>query len=318
MNHMTETRARRYRDGLRRSAQVGADILAAGGSAMDAVVASTAAMEDSGIFNAGLGACLNFEGDIELDAAVMNGSDRDFGAVAGVRAVKNPVMLARHVMLDTEHCLLGAEGAAAFAREMKLPFRENYPSESRLADWRDKKRTLDSLVGIDSLSEMVASLGGSLGEDENDPVGRGDTVGSVAMDQEGRLAAAVSTGGIWMKKPGRIGDSPLPGAGIWAVDGEGAAVATGTGELILRVLLCREVVDRMKSGSEMPCQDGIDLLGQTFGEGSGGVVAIRPGGAPEVAFNTRGMGRAVWRSGCSDIGTAIWPDDDWDREIDLS
>jgi len=195
---------------------------------------------------------------------------------------------------------------------MGLPFRSNYPSEARLADWRDKKRTLDSLVGLDSLSERVASLGGAWGEEEDDPVGRADTVGCVAMDREGNLAAAVSTGGIWMKRPGRIGDSPLPGAGIWAVNGEGASVATGTGELILRVLLCREVVESMKAGAAFPCQEGIDLLGTTFGEGSGGVIGIRPGGEPSFAFNTRGMGRALWRDNGEGIGTAIWPDDPWE------
>jgi isoaspartyl peptidase/L-asparaginase-like protein (Ntn-hydrolase superfamily) len=311
MNQMTEARSARYRRGLYRAAQAGVERLEAGGSAFDAVTAATAAMEDSGIFNAGLGACLTAAGEIELDAAVMDGRDRGFGAVAGVRGVKNPIELARHVLLDTEHCILGGEGAAQFAAEMGLPFRTNYPSEARLADWRDKKRTLDSLVGLDSLSERVASLGGALGEDEDDPVGRGDTVGCIAMDREGNLAAAVSTGGIWMKQAGRIGDSPLPGAGIWSVNGEGAAVATGTGELILRVLLCREVVERMKADSAFPCREGIDLLGATFGEGSGGVIGIRPGGEPSFSFNTRGMGRALWRDGGEGIATAIWPDDPW-------
>jgi len=316
MNNMTEARAHRYRRGLRRAAEAGVVLLRAGGSAREAAIASVVAMEDSGVFNAGLGACLNAAGDIELDAAVMDGRDRGFGGIAGVRGVKNPIELAKHVMLDTEHCLLGGAGAAEFARELGLPFRSNYPSEARLADWRDKKRTLDSMVGLDSLSERVASLGGALGEDEADPVGRGDTVGCVAMDRDGNLAAAVSTGGIWMKQPGRIGDSPLPGAGIWAVNGEGASVATGTGELILRVLLCREVVERMKSGSDFPCQDGVDLLGSTFGEGSGGVVGIQPGGEPKFAFNTRGMGRAVWRDDSEGIGTAIWPEDDWDYQLE--
>ncbi len=315
MNQMTEARSARYRAGLHSAAQAGVTLLEAGESAFDAVIAATAAMEDSGVFNAGLGACLTSAGEIELDAAVMDGRDRGFGAVAGVRGVKNPIQLARHVMLDTEHCLLGAEGAAQFAVELGLPFRSNYPSAARLADWRDKKRTLDSLVGVDSLSERVSSLGGAWGEDENDPVGRADTVGCVAMDREGNLAAAVSTGGIWMKRPGRIGDSPLPGAGIWSVNGEGASVATGTGELILRVLLCRQVVESMKAGSAFPCQEGVDLLGETFGEGSGGVIGISPGGEPSFAFNTRGMGRALWRDGGEGIATAIWPDDPWDYSL---
>lgn len=317
MNNMTDPRAARYRAGLRESAQAGVDLLQAGESALDAVVAATVVMEDSGVFNAGLGACLTSAGDIEMDAALMDGRDRGFGAVAGVRAVKNPILLSRHVLFDTAHCLLGAEGAAEFAREMGLPFRSNFPSEARLADWQDKRRTLDQLVGIDSLSERVASLGAVFGEAEDDPVGRGDTVGVCAMDRDGNIAAAVSTGGIWMKQPGRIGDSPLPGAGIWSVNGQGAAVATGTGELILRVLLCREVVDRMEGGASSACRKGIALLGEVFGEGSGGVIGIGPEGDAGFSFNTRGMGRALWRDGSEAIGTAIWPDEEWDRELPL-
>ncbi|MEE2829619.1 MAG: isoaspartyl peptidase/L-asparaginase, partial [Myxococcota bacterium] len=178
-----------------------------------------------------------------------------------------------------------------------------------------KRRTLDSLVGIESLSEQVASLGGALGEQEDDPVGRGDTVGVCVLDREGNLAASVSTGGIWMKMPGRIGDSPLPGAGLWAVNGCGAAVATGTGEAILRVLLCREVVDRMEAGAGAGCSAGIALLEEVFGSGSGGVVGIDKDGEASFAFNTRGMGRALWREGSEEIATAIWPDEDWDRPL---
>ncbi|MEE2830178.1 MAG: isoaspartyl peptidase/L-asparaginase, partial [Myxococcota bacterium] len=177
MTNMTDPRAARYRDGLRKAARAGVERLQAGESALEAAIASTVCMEDSGVFNAGLGSCLTSAGTIEMDAALMDGRDRDFGAVAGVRGVANPILLARHVMADTVHCLLGAEGASDFARELGLRFRKDFPSSERMKDWETKRRTLDSLVGIESLSEQVASLGGALREQEDDPVGRGDTVG---------------------------------------------------------------------------------------------------------------------------------------------
>lgn len=249
MRSLSESDERRYREGLREACSRGASLLEQGASALDAVTTAVTVMEDLGVFNAGLGSCLTSAGEIEMDAAVMRGSDRGFGAVAGIRGVANPVLVARKVMEETRYCILGAEGATKFAREQGFDFREGFPSESRLEDWRRKKASV--LAKGAAESSGLAALGGVLGVSPGHPGAAdeaSDTVGACALDRHGSLASAVSTGGLWLKRPGRIGDSPLPGAGLWALDGVGAAVSTGTGETILRTLLCKEVVDRMAGG----------------------------------------------------------------------
>ncbi|HCP47559.1 MAG TPA: hypothetical protein DIU15_16075, partial [Deltaproteobacteria bacterium] len=272
MKKMGDVRAKRYRQSLRDAAALGMTMLSGGSSALDAVEASVVHMEDSGAFNAGLGSCLTAGGCIEMDAAVMDGAQRLFGGVAAVPGVANPVRLARLVAETTPHCLLAGEGAAALARQHGLVFRVDFPSQERLDEWRKKKQRLEASADND-LSSRLAAMGGVLGASEEDrvvdaeppvdgsqegdgsePQQRGDvdlghdTVGAVALDASGHVAAAVSTGGLWLKLPGRVGDSPLPGAGLWADDDVGAAVATGTGESILRALLSKEVVDRLNEG----------------------------------------------------------------------
>jgi len=306
----------RYRSALRAACGQAAALLKDGAGALDAAIEATRYMEDLGQFNAGLGSCLNMDGEIEMDAAVMNGTDRGFGAVAGVRGVANPVVLARQVMEKTRHCVLAGEGAAAFARELSLPFRADFPSQERRADWQAKKVALEVKGGLESGG--LAALGGVLGESLAEPAPvdeASDTVGACALDASGHLASAVSTGGLWLKQAGRIGDSPLPGAGLWALDSLGAAVATGTGESILRMLLCKEVVDRMADGAGLAAQAGIDLLEQQFGIGMAGVVGIDAWGRAGFAFNTRGMGRALWTTGMDEPAVAVWPGETWDRGV---
>ena len=148
------------------------------------------------------------------------------------------------------------------------------------------------------------------------PVSRGDTVGACALDASGSCAGAVSTGGIWLKLPGRVGDVPLPGAGLWvAPDGSGVAVATGTGESLLRTLICREAVDFMDSRSaQRACELAIELLTRETGAGQGGIIGVdRDGFGWGLA--TRGMGRAVWREGMDEPAVAVWPDEAWDRAV---
>jgi beta-aspartyl-peptidase (threonine type) len=328
MKDMADAREGRYREGLRAAAAAGARVLEAGGEALDAVVAAVVLMEDSGIFNAGLGSCLTEIGDVEMDAALMRGQDRGFGAVAGVREVANPVLLARGIMTRTPHCILGGAGAVRFARELGLPFREDFPSVTRRAEWERKRAGLPPRLPDGephALTQHLATLGAVAGEagedgteDAQTPVGRRDTVGAAAVDAGGHVAAAVSTGGIWMKMHGRIGDSPLPGAGLWAVDGQGAAVATGTGEALMRVLICREVVDAMRGpgvSADAAAEAGISLLNQHFGPDVGGVIVVRPDGDLGFAFNTRGMGRAAWRPGMAEPAAAVWPGEEWDRAL---
>lgn len=314
MRALAESDESRYRKGLREACAKGSAILESGGLALDAVSEAVRVMEDLGDFNAGLGSCLTIDGEIEMDAAVMRGSDRGFGAVAGIRGVANPVLVARKVMEETRYCILGAEGAVNFAREQGLGFREDFPSASRREDWQRKKISVASKGGLESGG--LAALGGVLGRPSGppDPLDEvSDTVGACALDAHGGMATAVSTGGLWLKRAGRIGDSPLPGAGLWAVDGIGAAVSTGTGETILRTLLCKEVVDRMPLGAEGACGEGIALLEATFGPGTAGVIAIDSQGRAGFALNTRGMGRALWTGDMAEPAVAVWPDESWDR-----
>lgn len=314
MRALAEGDESRYRGGLREACSKGAAILERGGLALDAVCEAVRVMEDLGEFNAGLGSCLTTDGEIEMDAAVMRGADRGFGAVAGIRAVANPVLVACKVMEETRYCILGAEGATNFAREQGLAFREDFPSQSRLEDWQRKKVSVASSGGLESGG--LAALGGVLGRPSgqltpSDEVS--DTVGACAFDAHGGMATAVSTGGLWLKRAGRIGDSPLPGAGLWAVDGIGAAVATGTGETILRTLLCKEVVDRMALGVGRACVEGIGLLEEHFGAGMAGVIALDSEGRAGFALNTGGMGRALWTAQMAEPAVAVWPDEAWDR-----
>ena len=319
MRGMTPEREQRYRDGLRAAAAAGSAVLQGGGSALDAAIAAVVSMEDGGVFNAGLGSCLTSEGAVEMDAAVMRGSDRGIGAVASLSAVANPVLLARDVLDHTPHCLLAAEGALAFARERGHTLRTDFPPADRLAQWEAKKARLEARAAGKSLEQGLAELGGVLGDQEepvgDDPVGDDhDTVGAVAYDGEG-VAAAVSTGGIWLKMPGRVGDSPLPGAGYWALDSDGASVATGTGESLMRVMICKEVADRIAVHGDAPraCAEAVALLEEHFGPNQGGVIAVGPDGAPGWAINTGGMGRALWRGGMERPAVAVWPDEDWDE-----
>ncbi|MCK6526663.1 isoaspartyl peptidase/L-asparaginase [Myxococcota bacterium] len=290
-----------YRAGMADAVRAGWGSFAAGGAVLDAAVEAVVAMEASGGFNAGLGSALNRDGDVEMDAAVMRGADRLVGAVGAVRRVASPVRLAREVAEGTPHCLLVGEGALAFARERGLPLRRGFPSAAQRAEWRRRLASRDS-EGVSGL----AAAGSGIGPGQ-DP-GR-DTVGAVACDGRGGVAAAVSTGGLWLKLPGRVGDSPLPGAGYWAEDGVGAAVATGTGETILRVLMCRAIVDAMARGAHPgeACRVGVALVEERFGTDTAGAIAVDARGRTGHAFNTGGMGRAVMGEGRGDPVVGVLP-----------
>jgi len=319
MPSMDRSRGSRFRATMRAGAELGGRVLLDGGSPLDAVVEANVLMEDSGVFNGGLGSVLTAEGRIEMDAAVMRGSDRGYGAVAGVTGLRSPVRLARAVMERTPHCMLIGAVAEALAREVGLPLREDFPSAERLADWRRRRALMDETKHM-NLAERVAALGGVLGEEveeaEHEPVGSGDTVGVIALDASGSVAVGDTTGGIWMKLPGRVGDSPLPGAGLWAVDGQGAAMATGIGEPILKCLLSKEAVDRIPTLGAQGAADGaLALMEASFGPEIGGVLCVGCGGDVGFAFHTRGMGRALWQGGMDEAAVGVWPGEDWDRPL---
>jgi beta-aspartyl-peptidase (threonine type) len=301
---MDPARLARYREGLAEAALAGFRALAGGGSALDAVEAAVRAMEASGAFNAGVGSCLNLEREVECDAAVMVGEDARAGACGAVRRVKHPVTLARRIAEATDHVLLVGAGAERLAEGLGLEGWTEPPTPERLREhdeiaerWRAVPR-----------GERLARLALVLRHGAEARRARGlealDTVGAVAIDAGGRLASAVSTGGLWLKLPGRVGDAALPGAGIWADDRRGAASATGIGEAIIRVGLARTAVDGMGSA-----RTGVDVaiaaLSERIGRDTAGVIAIDASGSPAAAMNTRAMGRAYLGEGMDAPAVAV-------------
>jgi len=231
------------------------------GGALAAAVAAVRLMEDAPLLNAGLGACLNADGVAELDAAVMLGDGLRAGAVGAVRDVRHPVDLAREVMEEGRHVLLVGEGASRFAAER----------------------------GVERCDPEVFVAARRAGE----AAPSGDTVGAVARDSGGGLAVAVSTGGLAGKRPGRIGDSPLVGAGLYADADAGAACATGVGEGFIRTVLCHRAVERLASGAAAAvAEECLELLARRAG-GRGGLIVLGREGAPAAAWNTPHMAWAM-------------------------
>lgn len=258
------------------AAERGAAVLAAGGSALDAVEAAARWLEDDPLFNAGLGAVLNADGEVELDASVMNGETLEAGAVAVVKTVKNPVSLARLVMEKSPHVLLVGEGADAFARAQGVPA----IAPGSLVTPLQRQRWLERTA-----SPRADSAGGKHG-----------TIGAVAVDQRGQVAAATSTGGTAGKLKGRVGDSPLIGAGTVADSRWAAASSTGLGEFIIRVGLARAVLEGVRRGAglDAACEEAVAELKRIGGDG--GVIAVTPSGGVGWAFCSERMAGAFVKS----------------------
>ena len=273
---MSEERAAEYHAGLRRALETGRAILAAGGGALDAVTAAVVALEDDPLFNAGRGAVFAAAGTQEMDAAVMEGEQHRAGAVAGIFGPKNPVLAARAVMEHSPHVLLVGNGAVAFCREHGVAFAEPayFHTETR-------RRALER-----TLAQQAA---GSIDDDE---ARRHGTVGAVARDCRGNLAAATSTGGMTGKLPGRVGDSPIIGAGTYADNASCAVSATGHGEFFIRYGVAHEVAARVRYLSQSVAESAravVDELGRIGG--SGGLVAVAADGTVALPFNCSGMYR---------------------------
>ncbi len=272
-------------EGVTAAAEAGRAILRAGGTALDAVCATVVALEDNPAFNAGTGAVLNFDGFCELDASVMESRDSRVGAVSGLRRVKNPVLVARKVMEETDHVMLTGEGALRFARVMGFPDHDPV-TPRREADWRDKKAHIAEALGKHGL-KMRRFLA-------QHPEYAGGTVGAAALDSAGVLAAATSTGGVTLKLVGRVGDSPVPGAGNYASN-EVAASATGTGEYVLRSLATRAISEAVEHGATLAAAvDGVlERLGRQF-DADVGFVAVDRSGRAVAAHRTRDMPHAFF------------------------
>jgi beta-aspartyl-peptidase (threonine type) len=274
---MTAAREALYHAGLVHALVAGREVLAAGGHALDAVTEAVCALEDDPLFNAGRGAVFTRAGTQEMDAAVMDGRDHSAGAVAGIFGPKNPVLAARAVMERSPHVLLIGDGAMAFCREAGLAFADADYFFTK-ARWRALQRTLAE------------------GEDTADEARRHGTVGAVARDRDGNLAAATSTGGMTRKLPGRVGDSPIIGAGTYADNTSCAVSATGHGEFFIRYAVAHEIAARIAHAG-LSLAEAADAVVAELGRigGSGGVVAVGHDGTLALPFNCTGMYRGYVR-----------------------
>jgi beta-aspartyl-peptidase (threonine type) len=263
------------RAGLHAALDAGEAILAAGASALDAVEAAARVLEEDPSFNAGRGSVLAYDGHVELDAAIMDGRDRSCGAVAGIRSTRAPISAARAVMEQSPHVLMSYEGADDFAREVGL---EQVPN--RWFQTAERHRQLDELL--------------AKGSDAFDADIKYGTIGAVAVDVQGHVAAATSTGGLTAKRWGRIGDSPLIGAGTYADDRAAAVSATGLGEVFIRAAAAHELCARIRIGG-MGLQEALDgVLAEVKAlGGNGGLIAVSPSGEASWGFTTPGMYRGM-------------------------
>jgi beta-aspartyl-peptidase (threonine type) len=279
-----EERARR---GLRDALDAGASVLAKAGKAVDAVEAAVRVLEDDPCFNAGRGSTLNAEGIVELDAAIMDGSTRRAGAVAGLRTTRAPISLSRLLMERGPHVFLSYEGADRMAREAGLEQVDN--------SWfmtGERRRQLEELLAKGGFDAEV----------------KYGTVGAVAVDASGHVAAATSTGGLTAKQWGRIGDTPVLGAGTYADDRACAVSATGSGEYFIRAVAAHQLAERVRLTNDS-LQAALDAVLQDISElgGTGGLIAVGPAGECAWGFTTRAMYRGMADDGTRKV--AIYGDE---------
>ncbi len=277
---------------LRSAADAGWGVLAGGGTALAAVEAATRVLEDDPHFDAGFGSYLSLDGEVEVDAILVDGRDLSFGAVAAVRHVQNPISLARLVLTTTPHAMLAGEGAERLARAhgLTVPAADLIAPEV-LKGWRERQRARAATAGGADPAGVMPAAPLSDAERKIWAAGDlGDTVGAVAVDRAGHLAAATSTGGTRDKWPGRVGDSPIMGAGAYADDRSGAVSCTGHGELIMRVCLafatCAEIA--AGAGAQAACDSAMRRLAERTG-GQAGLIAIDRAGRLGWAWNTPAM-----------------------------
>jgi L-asparaginase / beta-aspartyl-peptidase len=265
-----------------KAADAGFSVLGKGGKALDAVEAAVVSMEDNPMFNAGTGSTLNLLGEVEMDAAIMDGKTLRGGAVAILRNIRNPVKVARLVMEQTDHVLIAGQAAERLALKSGL-IRGNLRVARRVRAWKEGRRLLEKKQAR-GLSKTT--LGIFLGK-------QFDTVGALAMDGRGDLAAADSTGGVSLKLPGRIGDSPVLGAGLYADNHSGAATATGTGEQAMRLLISKTACDLMRQQpGPVAATKVIGISTKIFGRGMG-IITLDKNGRFGAAHNTRNLCWAV-------------------------
>ena len=274
--HDDPAHERRARDGLEAALEAGSAILARGGGAVDAVEAAARILEEDPCFNAGRGSVLTEYGEVELDAAIMDGRDRSAGAVAGIKTTRAPISLARRLMEHGPHVFLTGEPADRFAAAAGI---EQVANAFFILP--ERRRQLDEALAAGS---------------DADPIKYG-TIGAVAVDLNGNVAAATSTGGITAKRWGRVGDSPLIGAGTYADDRAAAVSATGSGEYFIRAVAAHQLAERVRIGGES-LQQALDAVLEDIRAlgGKGGLIAVAPDGDAAWGFTTPAMYRAMANS----------------------
>jgi len=282
---------KQYREKLQEALQKGYEMLDQGASAVDAVVETIKIMEDSPLFNAGKGAVFTAEGKNELDASIMDGSNLNAGAVAGVTRIKNPIMAARQVMLQSPHVLLSGDGANRFAEEQGIDMVNNH--------YFYTKRSWESLQRIKAAEKEKQENKHDKGYNLNWFDTKLGTVGCVALDRKGNLAAATSTGGLTNKSHGRIGDSPIIGAGTYADNNTCAISCTGQGEYFIRLAIAYRITAMMAFANismadamKMVIHQHLEKLG-----GVGGAIGLDHQGNIAIEFNTPSMFRAYHKAG---------------------
>lgn len=282
-----------YQQALNDILAAGQRILVDGGSALDAVTEAVRLLEECPLFNAGKGAVLTSAGTYELDASIMDGATLAAGAVTCVKRLRNPILAARAVMERSEHVLFTSEGAEAFAQAQGLEFVEPdyYYTEARYAQWQ-RARQQDGMALLDhDAASLVAKEAAPI-----DPDSKFGTVGAVACDAQGRLAAATSTGGVTNKKVGRVGDTPIVGAGCFA-NNVAAVSCTGTGEMFMRAVAAYDVAAQMEYAGKSLADATDDVVMRKLMaiNGRGGLIAVDAQGNVALPFNTEGMYRGFAR-----------------------
>lgn len=280
---LSEEKQQQYENALQQALDAGYSVLDHGGSAYDAVTVAVSALEDCPLFNAGKGSVFNHEGKHEMDASIMRGDNIDAGAVSGVRNIKNPIRLARMVMEQSEHVFLCGEGAEIFAKQHDIAFEEDayFHDDFRFAQYKE------------ALASDKVQLDHTAAGDK-----KFSTVGAVALDEAGNVCAATSTGGMTNKKFGRVGDTPMIGAGTYANNKTCAVSCTGHGELFIRQVVAHQVHCLMeyKGVSLQEACEQVVMKDLVAIEGEGGLIAIDKNGNISMTFNSEGMYRGCKKS----------------------
>ena len=296
---MTPELEKKYISGLQESMDKGFEMLASGSTALSAVIAAVVALEDNILFNAGRGSVFNSEGHHEMDAAIMDGSNLMAGAVSAVRNIRNPILLAEQVMLNSEHVFLSGQGAKDFAMQQGLKFEEDqyFFSQTRFDQWKRSQESDKTFLDHTPLDHL------SNGSNNN----KFGTVGAVACDGFGNIAAATSTGGMTNKKFGRVGDSPLIGCGTYANNKTCAISCTGHGEPFIRAVTAYDVSCLMeyKGLSLQEAMKKVVFEKLISLEGEGGMIGVDSAGNAAMMFNSEGMYRGM-RNSAGECEIAIY------------